>query len=79
MGQLGFPQEKIEQIERDTPSGGHRSIECLRSALFLWAASKNATYEDIIRALRGPLFDNEELARTVEKYVSTSDHRLIQG
>ena len=72
MGQLGFPQERIKLIQRDTPLYDGRSVQCLRKALLEWAVSEFATYDVIISALRGPVFNNEVLARTVENHI-TSD------
>lgn len=78
MGQLGFPQERIKQIERDTPLPHEgRSVRCLITALQQWAVSEAASYETIVRTLRGPLFKNEVLARKVENFVASDV--AIQG
>jgi hypothetical protein len=77
MGQLGFPQERIKQIERETYRGDGCSVECLRRALHQWAVSEIATYDVIIGTLRGPIFKNEELARKVESHVTSNT--TIQG
>lgn len=68
MGQLGFPKERISQIERDTCG---RCVECLRTALHEWAVTEIATYDRIIATLRGGIFHNEQLAQKVEKYVAS--------
>ena len=76
MGQLGLPQPKIMQIERDTPPGIGRCIECLRTALLQWVVSDNPTCDVIISALRSSLFGDEELVRKVENYMESP---RIQG
>ena len=71
MGQLGFPNERIEQIEREIFPGSGHCVECLRIALHEWAVSEIATYDAIIATLRGSIFDDEQLAQKVEKYVAS--------
>ena len=69
MGQLDFPQARINQIERDVPPGERRSVECLRSALQQWVSvSDNPTYGDIIAALRSPVLKEAVLAQSVEAF-----------
>ena len=69
MGQLEFPQARIQEIERDVPPGDRRSVECLRSALHRWVSfSDNPTYDDIIAALRSPVLKEEVLAQGVEEF-----------
>ena len=68
MGQLGLPQAQISQIERDTPPGDGRSVECLRTALLHWVRSGNKTYNIIVSALRRPILNNATLAHKVEEF-----------
>ena len=75
VGQLEFPQARIQQIERDVPPGDRRSVECLRSALHQWVSiSDNPTYDDIVAALRSPVLKEAVLAQRVEEF-----SRKIQG
>ena len=68
MGQLGLPQSRISQIERDTPQGDLRSVECLRTALQQWVSiNDDPTYSAIIAALTSPVLKEAVLAQRVEE------------
>ena len=72
MGQLELPQARIQEIERDIPQGGRRSVECLRAALLQWiSVSDNPTYASIINALKGPVLGEVVLATRVEAFANS--------
>ena len=78
MGQLEFPQSRISQIERDTPPGDRRSMECLRTALQQWiSVSDNPTYGDILAALRSPVLNESVLAQNVEAFSNNIEGRSV--
>ena len=79
MGQLGLPQARISQIERDVPPGDRRSVECLRAALLQWiSASDNPTYGEIIATLKGPVLESAVLAKEVEAFANSEFYILVQ-
>ena len=74
LGQLGLPQARIQEIERDVPQGGRRSVECLRAGLLQWLSlSDSPTYATIIATLKGPVLGETTLAQSVEAFAN-SEH-----
>ena len=62
--QLKVDHAKLERIQMDYPQ---RAQECQYHMLHTWIDTGNATWSELVTALRSPLIDNEKLAQEIEE------------
>ena len=71
-GQLGVPNARINIINRDIPTSGNHSIECLRATLVFWTAEcVEPTYDKLVDALKSPVINEEVLAVNVQEFAES--------
>ena len=62
--QLNVDRAKLNRIQMDYPG---RAQQCQYHMLHTWIDSGNATWSELVTALRSPLINNKKLAQEIEQ------------